>query len=433
MRPSLKKWVDLLEKKRVELTTPRQTSAQGMGQLAGANFPWMNQVAPQNPYRDEADEYDEQDTAGYGQSSFSTSRNASSTSLRSRSTTGESTRAPPPRFPMGAPQVPPLATHFASDGANSASYQRSVFSPVDTPNPNSRTNSATGFNFPPQYRAGDREDPNNRYTAPAMGRTPSRESQSAVTSSRPSMQAYPHGAQHAAMTQNRGRSASSPDIPGVPNQRRPNGQSSQPPVPPVPYQHMTNGHPGYNRSHTTSPVLPPNQLPIRSATQSPGVQRERLNGQNNGYSNGRDTYSGGKLIYGSETLVQMQSYTSQPSRPQMQQTQSAYVSSNANSSVAPSMPATWADPVPTNDSFKTRVKYKDSTFLLIVKPGTTFETLAFRIDQKVQRMNPVGQPSLIKGSLRLHYQDEDGDKVLIATDEDMENLVASMSAPGVGK
>jgi hypothetical protein len=78
------------------------------------------------------------------------------------------------------------------------------------------------------------------------------------------------------------------------------------------------------------------------------------------------------------------------------------------------------------------VKYKDSTFLLIVKPGTTFETLAFRIDQKVQRMNPVGQPSLIKGSLRLHYQDEDGDKVLIATDEDMENLVASMSAPGVG-
>ena len=120
----MKKWSAAVDKQRKDCLDREQ------GPEAGTpEFAWMQaQKAPiQNPYAQPEDDDDDDDypqLANSGvfaeqaalpeQNSFGMNRNTSSTSLRSRSTTGESiqsiagaVRQAPPRFPMG-PQ-PPLS------------------------------------------------------------------------------------------------------------------------------------------------------------------------------------------------------------------------------------------------------------------------------------------------------------------------------------
>jgi cell division control protein 24 len=146
----MKKWSAAVDNQRKECNERSDLSASSE---SAANFAWMRDQAAllPNPYAQQDDDDDDEYTsisapvsaplpsAPYpGQPSFGMSRNASSTSLRSRSTTGESTqslasiaRAPPPRFPMGF-QNPPLSLQTQLQPQSSPSQRGgdSYFSPV---------------------------------------------------------------------------------------------------------------------------------------------------------------------------------------------------------------------------------------------------------------------------------------------------------------
>ncbi len=266
----------------------------------------------ENPYREEDAEEDDyeliegpqQGGNSFGlQSEFTMSRNASSTSLRTRSTGGSGpaqtqapNRAAPPRFPLPENQGPSLVLHtqFPTNGVSPAErLGNSYFSPTaESPVSIRSSSQSSTYPFPRQATPNNGwpgED--NRFTAPAMGSQPSRDGQTPVNgyhfraNQRPSLPAMTASqtAQQLAMSQSRMRSASSPDIHNNPNhpslRRHPNSQLQSSidnvPVPPIP-AHMTQMMNVVNRSQNTSPANGPNGMPTRSATQSPGLQRDRL-------------------------------------------------------------------------------------------------------------------------------------------------------------
>ncbi|BFZ60638.1 Guanine nucleotide exchange factor for Cdc42p [Saitoella coloradoensis] len=144
-------------------------------------------------------------------SSFPMSREASTSSVRSRSTTADSVagsinypaRGPSGRYPVGGPRV--------STSTDSASYGHSFFSPSPiTESPNSSARGSTGnggYPFPRTSMGSSINGDQNRFTAPAMGRTTSRDSNNHPPSRQPSM------SRPAVLARN--RSASSPNVPSV--------------------------------------------------------------------------------------------------------------------------------------------------------------------------------------------------------------------------
>lgn len=226
--------------------------------------------------------------------------------LRTRSITNDSSaslnsmmRQPPPKFPL--PMVPgslSLQTQLPPQGSSSPSFRNvdSYFSPVAESPVSSRTSTTSGFfpppsassyTFPksstPQPPWGDGEQ--NRYTAPAMPRAPSRDGPSPsnaygmVNGGRntrgPSMSAMPPNSQTLSQQQ-RSRSYSTPDIQNQQARRQTNGsQGNIPAVPGIP-SHL---HPTHERHDSTIPRSntgsPRNDLPIRTSTQSPSMQQGR--------------------------------------------------------------------------------------------------------------------------------------------------------------
>ena len=188
----MKKWYEGVDGQRKAHATLQSGSSPD---AQTEQFTWMrDQTAPiTNPYAQEEDDDDEDYTPPQNSILNSTypgpnqgmTRNASNTSLRTRSTTGESTqslagiaRAPPPRFPML--QNPPLSLQTSIASSIPSPGQRladSYFSPVAESPASSRTSTASSmFPFPRQgtpQGSGWGED-HNRYTAPAMPRAPSR-------------------------------------------------------------------------------------------------------------------------------------------------------------------------------------------------------------------------------------------------------------------
>ncbi|KAK4933901.1 hypothetical protein LTR28_011126, partial [Elasticomyces elasticus] len=259
---AMRKWAIQVQAQRKQWKARERLSA-GLkpSGTSATEFTYMqNQGVLENPYQQEEDDDDDVETVAAVTpmvpmySEFAASRNGSSTSLRSRSTTGDSGppfpvagRQLPPRFPTGSMGQPGLTLRTQQlQNAVASPNERgadSYFSPtVDSPM-SSRTNSSGSmYPFPRQtvITNGYHEEGHTRFTAPVMSRTVSREAplsnpgppnQRSITS-RPS---FPTGSSmHSAQgvgVAHRNRSASSPDVHNV-QRRQANG--TQPPIPEVP-------------------------------------------------------------------------------------------------------------------------------------------------------------------------------------------------------
>lgn len=411
------------------------------------DFAWMrDQAAPMaNPYAEGDEDDEDDDNIPQQNSSYPPQpnqiypgpgipRNASSTSLRSRSATGDSAqslagiaRQPPPRFPMGLQAPLSLQTNMANQIPSPG--QRvpadSYFSPVAESPASSRTSTASSmFPFPRQGtpQNGYEEYSGNRYTAPAMPRAPSRGSQnpeayqnSGRSSQRPSLP--PMASQS---SQQRSRSYSTPDINAQNGVRRLPGGPPTGPVPAVPGipAHL---HPAYDAGIPRSQNSSPNSLPVRTNTQSPGIQRERQ--QSVG---GQGQYpSAGTAQYAGNPQVNSQQYANAPQYLRSNTTQVPMTSVDSrvtldNQVVSPPLGNSFSSDAG-DSSLPTQLKVKvncaNNYVTLVVAYNITYQTLTDRIDAKVGRFSTN---SISRGTLRLRYRDEDGDFVTIESDEDIQ-------------
>ncbi|KAH6716569.1 BcCDC24, RhoGEF protein [Leptodontidium sp. MPI-SDFR-AT-0119] len=418
---TMRKWYEGVDGQRKQHASTVQTGSSP--DAAPADFAWMrDQTAPiPNPYtqqedEDEEDEYNLPASAPVPNSTYpgpvpGMPRNASNNSLRSRATTesGPSlvgiARAPPPRFPMGGIQNPPLSlqTHLTTQMPSPS--QRggdSYFSPVAESPASSRTSTTSSmFPFPRQGTPQSGWEPvdYNRYTAPAGPRASSRGSQNAAdayqmngrTPQRPSLPAMASQSAQQTAAQQRSRSYSTPDINGQNGTRRlPNGSISGP-VPAVPGipAHL---HPAYDNGIPRSQNSSPNGLPVRSNTQSPGAQRERMQ-QNQQYANA----------------------------PQYSRSNTSQFPSTMQDSRAMSPPLGSAMSGDSDMGLPTQLKVKvncDGNYVtLVVAFNITYQSLVDRIDAKVGRFS---NNAIAQGTMRLRYRDEDGDFVTIESDDDIQ-------------
>lgn len=460
----MKKWsaaVDLQRKICLEPLMHADPSA------ATPEFAWMNtQKDLKNPYAEQEDDDDDEDdmhlansgvysqqaqmmqehsghTTFPGHSNFKMdrTRNGSSTSLRSRSTTGESAqslagmvRQPPPRFPMPNMPLPLSLQTQVPQGTSPGSRMPigdSYFSPVMDSPASSRTSQNSTYPFPRQTTPQGQQEfdyhqqigGQSRYTAPAqVNRAPSRESQHSINGARnPQRPSLPAMQSHsAAQGGPRSRSFSTPDVNAQMNaQRRKEQQTGVPAVPGIP-PHL---HPAYDhgipRSSNNSPINALNgQVPLRAATQSPGIQRERLQAHLGGAgmvpppylrsntaqipANKHDDRANGDL----PTLANAQS---------SQGTHSHHPSTSSRHSHRSTPSNDLTGGLPTQ--LKVKVNIPPGHYItLVVATNITYQSLVDRIDAKIGRLTSSGA-GIGNGKMRLRYRDGDGDLVTVDGDE----------------
>ncbi|KAI0010533.1 hypothetical protein F4779DRAFT_627111 [Xylariaceae sp. FL0662B] len=452
---TMKKWATGLDIQRKEnapvpTTSPDQTTP---------DFAWMrNQNTIENPYaeNDDDDDDEEQPTAqvsppNIGFSGSSTggvmARNGSSISLRARSTTAESThsitgiaRAPPSRFPLPAP--PGSLSLQTQGGSQSPGYRGgdSYFSPtVDSP-ASSRASTTSNmyppngqFPFPRTATPQGGWDDNNRYTAPAMPRAPSRDGPSPMSGRNPRGPSLPAMASQTLAQQQRSRSYSTPDINGPANGRRTNSTTPVPAVPGIP-PHL---HPAHDASIPRSQTGSPRQdLPIRTNTQSPGVQRERLTQQNGQYG-GTMAQFPTQPVYPRQGTPGQGTVPGSGAAPQPLNLENRQPVSPPLGTATQSNPLSSPDlPIPTQTKVKVNCD-SGNYFTLVVAFNITYQSLIGRIDAKLARFT---NSSIGKGNLKLRYRDEDGDAVTIESDDDIQIAflewregVRNMYSGGVGE
>ncbi|KAK4665054.1 Guanine nucleotide exchange factor for Cdc42p [Podospora pseudopauciseta] len=460
----MKKWATGLEQQRKEKTGQVQQSPE----RPATNFTWMASQSSglENPYAEKDDDDDDDSSTLIAPSGTATPaaynppmalpgtmpRNASSTSLRTRSATNDSSqslagiaRAPPSSFPLLQPPTPlNIQTNQASPLRGAESY----FSPVAESPASSRTSttsgifSQTGYPFPktgtPQ--PGWAPEDSNRYTAPAAPRAPSRDGSTPnnaygmVTANGrnprgPSMPVMPRerdSAHAAQLQQQRSRSYSTPDING---QAARTGQSV-PAVPGIP-AHLNQGHPPHPihvrhdsnipRSNTGSPA---NDLPLRTNTSSPGAQRQRQYGgmaqfptqpvyprQGTPGSGANIPPPAGPPPPGLAPLAPVD-----PSRPVAPGLVTAPITSSQ--SMVPPTPDTAF-----SSQLRVRVNYDTGNYFTLI---VHFDKLNYvnLIDRIDHRLSKFTNSSISKGELRLRYRDEDGDFVTIESDEDIQIAIS---------
>ncbi|KAF5484345.1 Rho guanine nucleotide exchange factor scd1 [Colletotrichum siamense] len=450
----MKKWANALELQRKDNAPKASTSPDS----AAPDFAWTREHGGklENPYLNQQDDDDEDEMwppasapAQFPMPTQSTGgtmlpRNASSTSLRQRAATGESlagmVRAPPPRFPLPQPPAPlNVQTQMPPPGASSPGARGgdSYFSPVAESPVSSRTSTASGMFPNPNYQFPKSltpqpgwEDPNQRYTAPAMPRAPSRDGAPQRNPRGPSLPAMASNSQSAAQQQ-RSRSYSTPDINGPGGIRRTQGGTPVPTVPSIP-AHL---HPAHDnnipRSQTGSPRM--NDLPMRANTQSPGAQRERQYGHQQSGS-----YGGSMSQFPAQPIYPRQG-TPNSIAHDRQLSIDAAASMNAVLSppLGTGVSATQSNPLASPDlpiptQLKVKVNFVDSGnyVTLVVAFNITYQSLIDRIDAKLARFT---NSSISKGMLKLRYQDEDGDFVTIASDDDIQIAFIEWREGGVGE
>lgn len=427
----MKKWQETVQIQKKYLNEVQRGS--GQTGTSATEFSYLkNQPAQENPYR-EMEEVDDDDISssqilGQGISTFSMSRNASSNSLRSMQTA----RMAPPRF---APSeqgngmyAPPLSlnTNIPPGGGSPAEFAgNSYFSPSNESPVSTRSSSQQSmYPFPAAAQMGSeryiRED-NKHRTAPAIGRVPSREGPGPPNSyvvngrtvtrpSLPAMAASQYSQQQVVSTQSRSRSASTPDIhnangPGA--RRQGNGlypPTENVPVPPIP-AHMTQMRAPINRSQTTSPFDA--GLPIRSATQSPAMHRDR-----------------GPRQYQDQLN---HDYQGQRMQPITEPVQGSYDDTSMPLSQDVTSPAESEDGIPYPAQLKVKIHFDDNHghVTIVVPTSIKHRSLIDRIDSKMVK---VSTASIAKGTARLRYKDSDGDIVTIRSDEDVHLAIEDWGA-----
>ncbi|EKV04634.1 Rho guanyl nucleotide exchange factor, putative [Penicillium digitatum PHI26] len=355
-----------------------------------------------NPYQQQEFDADDANHKDVLQSEFPMSRNASSTSLRTRSATNGSTTSVPhhntrPRFAVADPMLS-VHTQFPGGGNMSPGDRNmsSYFSPTaETASARSSSQSAA-FSFGRQNTNSTTpstvwNEDTLRYTAPALSRVTSREGsisggyfppQPIVRGSqRPSLPPLsgPQAQSANGMTQ-RMRSASSPDIHNHNNNaesRRYMGVHTMQtvddvPVPPIP-AHMANMKAPVNRSQNASPTN--NQLPIRT---QPQIHTTHFNEPE--YNDNCDS-------------EETSDHATSPLTQEPQESEEG-------------------DYMPTQ--LKAKVNFEDNYVTLVIASNILFRSLTDRVDAKLARFT---DRSIESKSVRLRYRDEDGDFVTIDSDE----------------
>ncbi len=422
---TMKKWSMGVDAQRREYASSAQSGISPDG--PPTDFAWMqHQKEPiLNPYAQEEEEDDDDvysppsatPNSTYSGPAQGMPRNPSSTSLRSRSATGESAhslaRGPPSRYPMNSMSVQtpptPLSLQTQMSAHLPSPSQRlgdSYFSPVAESPASSRTSTTSGmFPFPRQGQGipqsgWEPPDYSGRYTAPAMPRAPSRGSQTPIDPygmnrqpQRPSLPAMPQSSQTGAANQ-RSRSYSTPDINAQTGGRRlPNGQANTqvPAVPGIP-AHL---HPAYDSGIPRSQNNSPSGMPIiRSNTQSPGVQRERMMQQ--------PSYPAAQYARSNTSQIPINQVDSRTMTPPINNVMSGMtVDSDLD--------------LPTQ--LKVKVNCDGNYVTLVVAFNITYQSLIDRIDAKVGRFS---NNAIARGTMRLRYRDEDGDFVTIESDDDIQ-------------
>jgi cell division control protein 24 len=348
------------------------------------------------------------------ESSTMSSRNASTTSLRSRSTTGESGppnnlngRMPPPRVPNNAnggghPSLS-LRTQQLGYGPSPSMNKDSYFSPVETPATSQRASDSSGmYPFPNQFYG----DNQTRYTAPAMTRTASRET--GVASSNYAASQRTSGPRPGLVNTNsssqiqpsRNRSASTPDINHV--QRRAANGSRPPmpevPVPPFPAQYSQNSSGPISQNNSPGLAYPPSHMPQqreRSSTRSNAEVPYGYDGQAALRVNPGLTYVGAPRTH---TPVSYSGYDSPISPP---------LSITSDSGLAP-------------QQLKIKVHAASTVLTLVVSMNISYHSLRDRIDAKLSRSTNLSLNDRTPNQVKLKFLDED-DYVSIQSDEDVQS------------
>lgn len=447
---TLRKWAEQVEAQRRDHRNGKKhlTNATSVSET---QFDSLKNLQMENPYREEDDDDDE---AGSGtlfdsQTGYSISGNESSTSLRSRSATGDSGppmggRVPPRQFPLGA-QAPVLHVRtqqppMSQPGASSPNewIMDSYFSPTAESPISTRSSGQSGmFPFPrPSLPNGWVPDEHARFTAPAIPRQQSREGSmngyqvnARNAMQRPSLP--PSAASTGSMPQNRMRSASSPDIAhpivGARRMVEPGSQPGVPELPPFP-QHYAYQPAMLSRSQTTSPqamMAGPVGIagPVRSATSSPAVQRLPSRGNPSAYPGGAQHPPPVPRAGNMGSIDRAIS----PQQPEMRSMTPASIDSalrpvTPSSSIGSGVRTTMMPPMPTSDQpLPTQLKIKvhcpsaGSSMVLVVPSNISYQSLKDRIDAKLQRSTNL---SLSNGSVRLKYLDDE-DYISILSDEDV--------------
>ncbi|KAK4695829.1 cell division control protein 24, partial [Lecanoromycetidae sp. Uapishka_2] len=420
---TMKKWQETVQAQKKHLNENQRGS--GQTGTSATEFSYLkSQPAQENPYR-EAEEVDDDDlssnrTIGQSKSMFSMSRNASSNSLRSMQTA----RTAPPKYAPSeqgngiyAPSLS-LNTNIPPGGDSPGEFAgNSYFSPSNESPVSTRSSSQQSmYPFPAAAQMGNeryiRED-NKHRTAPAIGRAPSREGppgppnsytvngRTVTRPSLPPMAASQYPQQQLASMQNRSRSASTPDIhnANVPGGRRQgNGlypQTENVPVPPIP-AHMAQMRVPINRSQTASPL--DGGIPIRSATQSPAMHRDR-----------------GPRHYQDQLNYDQQGQRMQPITEPLHD---SYDNMSMPLAQDVTSPAESDGGIPYPAQLKVKIHFDDNHghVTIVVPTSIKHRSLIDRIDSKMVK---VSTASIAKGTARLRYKDSDGDIVTIRSDEDV--------------
>ncbi|RHZ67667.1 hypothetical protein CDV55_106058 [Aspergillus turcosus] len=381
----MRKWYKEIDAQRA--IQAEQRSARNTG-TSETEFMYMKGIANMpNPYQEEYDAEAQGTKEAAFFSEFPMSRNASSTSLRTRSATGGSGSSGPPLSSSRQPRFPPdpsLSVHTQFTPGSMSPAERnmnSYFSPVaETPSTRSSSQS-TGYSYGRQGTPSNNwnEEP-NRYTAPALSRGVSRDGTNFFNapngrSTRPSLPPLAGQANGNGMAQ-RMRSASSPDIHHHNSEsRRYMGAHTMQtvdnvPVPPIP-AHMASMKAPVNRSQNNSPTS--TNLPIRNGAN----QQASTHFHEPQYSESRATAPA----------------SDQPTSPLSREPEEE-----------PLMPT----------QLKAKVNFDDNYVTLVIASNIMFRSLTDRVDAKLARFT---NRSIGNKSVRLRYRDEDGDFVTIDSDE----------------
>ncbi|KAL4921743.1 putative Rho guanyl nucleotide exchange factor [Aspergillus aurantiobrunneus] len=396
---------DIMRKWYKDINTQReiqaeQRSARSTG-TSETEFTYLKSLSNiPNPYQQEYDAEEQATKEAAFFSEFPMSRNASSTSLRTRSATGGSGSSGPSLSTSGRGRYPAMPdstlsvhTQFPGGGAyptgsmspaerNASSY----FSPVTEPASTRSSSQSAGYPYNRQATPGATwSEDNNRYTAPALSRVTSRDgsnsnpyfngaSGNGRSAQRPSLPPMSANNQTSNGTSQRMRSASSPDIHHHnPEARRNMGAHTMQtvdnvPVPPIP-AHMANMKAPVSRSQNNSPTN--HNLAIRTTNHHhPHAFNEPQYAEGRGAAPPSD----------------------QPTSPLSHEPEE------------PFMPT----------QLKAKVNIDDNYVTLVISSNIMFRTLTDRVDAKLARFT---NRSIGNKTVRLRYRDEDGDYVTIDSDE----------------
>lgn len=380
----MRRWQTMIQTQRAACMLEK-----GAANVSNTQLTSLANVNLQNPYTDLEDDEDYNRMSGttLGDSDYNMSRNGSSTSLRQRSTTASSGTSSTLHLSQGRMRAPtnelPKLNTLQSPGYYP---QESYFSPIDRDTPPqsaSVRSSAQSAYASAGYRSmgppSSTQESNYRNTAPAMGRDNPRGHpymQNGRNAQRPSL---PPGTIHSAnniTTMNRMRSASSPDIHPHVQQNRKYGENI-PAVPTLP-SYVSKQLAPVNRSQNSSPNTSNKGL-------VPGhpVQRPQIGGHGYTYD---PSYSTAKMGHA-------------PQHSQDRNTLPPVIAADGES-----MPS----------QLKAKVRFNDNYVSMIIPTNITFRTLTDRIDAKLSRFTNY---AIAAGSVKLRYQDQDGDYVLIDSDE----------------